>query len=172
MLSGNEWWGTTVISLGHSIVHLPLSFSPICWTSLLKILGFTLYSMIILCHCLNWFFFLLPLQCNTVSLLTLFLVSHHPFFLHLPCLCQMFCNMLMLTNTLPVSPHSIAIPSELYQFSSPCSGSHVSSVSVFISATFICVPSSFHYPLCYHKLMIKWEVYLLLYSFFFQHQCD
>lgn len=82
---------------------------------------------------------LFSLQCNTVTLLALFLVSHHPFFLHLPCLCPVFFNTL--------SPCLIAIPSEVFQFSPPYSESHISSVPVFITATFICVsfklPSSF-----------------------------
>lgn len=81
------------------------SFSLICWTSLFRILGFILCSTInppaIICHFPNWvFFLLLSLQCNAVSLLTLFLISHHPFFLHLPWPCQMFCNLLMLRNSL------------------------------------------------------------------------
>lgn len=87
----------------------PSVFLTYMLNSLFKILGFILCSTItpppIICHFPNWFsFLLLSLQCNTVSLLTWFLVSHHPFFLHLPCLCQMFCNLLMLTNTLSLSP--------------------------------------------------------------------
>ena len=125
------------------------SFSLICWTSLFKILGFVLCSTItpppIMCHFPNWFVFpLLSLQCNTVSLLTLFLVSHHPFFLHSPYVYQMFCNTLILTSTFSLPPCSIAIPSELFQFSPPCSESHVSSVPIFITTPFICV--SFKLP--------------------------
>lgn len=56
----------------------------------------------------------------------------------------------MLTNTLTLSPCLIAVPSELFQFSPPYSQSHISSVPVFITATFISVsfklPSLFVLP--------------------------
>lgn len=80
----------------------------------------------------------------------LFLISHNLFFLHLPYLCQMFSNILMLTHALSLSPCLIAIPSELFQFSPPYSESHISSVPIFITATFICasfkLPSPFVLP--------------------------
>lgn len=136
------------------------SFSLMYWTSLFKILRFSLFSTIIppprIRHFPNRFFLLLSLQCSAVSLFTWVLVSYQLLFLHLPCLCQTFCNILMFTNTLSLalfnccSFWTIPILTSLFW------------VPYFICASFSYCP--FYLCLlqasitCYYKLIIKWEV--------------
>lgn len=127
------------------------SFSHICWTFFFKILGLILCSTInlppIICHFPNWFFFL--------SFITMQHWFCGPYFLFLAILFCFTCHVyakcsVTHSQTLCLSPCLIAIPSELFQFSPPYSESYISSVPIFITATFICVsfklPSPFVLP--------------------------
>lgn len=148
--------GTAVTSLGHSILHFPLSFSLTRWTSLFKILGFILCCTItpppIICHFPNCWVFLISSSitmqhCFFVALLFGFSPTFFPFTCRVSAKCSVRYSC---SQTCSLPPFLIAVPSELFQFSSACSESHISSVTIFISAPFIRVsfklPSPFVLP--------------------------